>query len=93
MILRSRTAALFGALALLAACVAGTQLPASNVAADPLASPAAGEWPSDGRDYTAQRYSPLTQIDGSNVGRLGLAWYDELDTYRGVEALICVSGL
>ena len=46
----------------------------------------AGEWPSDGRDYTAQRYSPLTQIDASNVGQLGLAWYDDLDTYRGVEA-------
>ena len=86
MTVRSRTAALIGALAMLAACVAGTQLPASDVAADPLASPAAGEWPSDGRDYTAQRYSPLTQIDASNVSQLGLAWYDDLGTYRGVEA-------
>ena len=55
--------------------------------ADPrLAHPAPGEWPSDGRDYTAQRYSPLTQIDASNVSSLGLAWYDDLDTFRGVEA-------
>ncbi len=51
-----------------------------------LAHPAPGEWLSDGRDYTAQRYSPLTQIDASNVARLGLAWYDDLDTFRGVEA-------
>lgn len=51
-----------------------------------LASPLPGEWPSDGRDYTAQRYSPLTRIDASNVARLGLAWYDDLDTFRGVEA-------
>jgi quinohemoprotein ethanol dehydrogenase len=45
-----------------------------------------GTWLSDGRTYSAQRYSPLTQINQANVGRLGLAWYAELDTYRGVEA-------
>ncbi len=43
------------------------------------------QWLSDGRTYAAQRYSPLTQIDRGNVGRLGLAWSAELDTYRGVE--------
>jgi quinohemoprotein ethanol dehydrogenase len=85
MTFRSRYAALLGALAMLAACAAMTQqIP--SVAADPLAAPAPGEWPSDGRDYTAQRYSPLTQIDASNVSQLGLAWYDDLGTYRGVEA-------
>jgi quinohemoprotein ethanol dehydrogenase len=65
------------------ACAANSIVPRP---ADRLAVPAAGEWPSDGRDYTAQRYSPLTQIDASNVAQLGLAWYDDLDTYRGVEA-------
>ena len=49
-----------------------------------LSRPAPGEWPSDGRDYSAQRFSPLTQINASNVSRLGLAWYDDLDTLRGV---------
>lgn len=44
------------------------------------------EWIMDGRTYTAQRYSPLTQIDEHNVAELGLAWYDDLDTLRGVEA-------
>jgi len=44
------------------------------------------DWLHDGRTYDAQRYSPLTQIDASNVSRLGIAWYDELDTFRGVEA-------
>lgn len=82
--LRSRTAALVGAFAMLAACTTAMQRPART--ADPLATPAAGEWPSDGRDYAAQRYSPLTQINARNVSRLGLAWYDDLDTYRGVEA-------
>lgn len=44
------------------------------------------EWLSDGRGYDAQRYSPLTQINAANVKQLGIAWYDELDTMRGVEA-------
>ena len=75
--------ALIGALTL----VLVATIAAVNGGADPrLAHPAPGEWPSDGRDYTAQRYSPLTQINASNVSRLGLAWYDDLDTYRGVEA-------
>ena len=43
-------------------------------------------WLSDGRTYSAQRFSPLTRINAANVGKLGLAWYDELDTLRGVEA-------
>jgi quinohemoprotein ethanol dehydrogenase len=45
-----------------------------------------GQWLMDGRNYTAQRYSPLTAINEKNVGQLGLAWHAELDTFRGVEA-------
>ena len=45
-----------------------------------------GQWLMDGRNYTAQRYSPLDRINEKNVGRLGLAWFQELDTFRGVEA-------
>jgi len=76
----------------LASCASGSGSPqsadpaAAGHPADPLAQPAAGEWPSDGRDYSAQRYSPLSQINTGNVNQLGLAWYDDLDTYRGVEA-------
>ena len=61
-------------------------LAACSASSDPLAAPADGEWPADGRTYSAQRYSPLTQIDASNISQLGLAWYADLDTYRGVEA-------
>jgi quinohemoprotein ethanol dehydrogenase len=88
MSLWNRPAALAGAvLAPLAALVlAACSVARADTTADPLANVAAGEWTSDGRDYTAQRYSPLTQIDASNVNRLGLAWYADLDTYRGVEA-------
>ena len=38
----------------------------------------AGEWPSYGRDYNEQRYSPLKQINAGNVGQLGLAWFADL---------------
>ncbi len=43
-------------------------------------------WMAVGRDYDGQRFSPLRGIDRANVGRLGLAWFADLDTYRGVEA-------
>ncbi|HEX4278930.1 MAG TPA: hypothetical protein VHZ74_26425 [Bryobacteraceae bacterium] len=32
------------------------------------------EWVTYGRDYAETHYSPLKQIDASNVKRLGLAW-------------------
>ncbi len=44
-----------------------------------------GDWISHGRDWGEQRYSPLDQINAGNVGRLGLAWFDDLDTMRGVQ--------
>ena len=47
-----------------------------------------------GRTYDEQRYSPLTQIDADNVGRLGLAWYIDLDTRRAQEATpLAVAGV
>jgi quinohemoprotein ethanol dehydrogenase len=46
----------------------------------------AGNWMSYGRTYDEQRFSPLRQINEGTVHRLGLAWYDDLATYRGVQA-------
>jgi quinohemoprotein ethanol dehydrogenase len=43
-------------------------------------------WPSHGRTYDEARFSPLAQIDTSNVGRLGLLWSWETGTRRGIEA-------
>jgi quinohemoprotein ethanol dehydrogenase len=42
-------------------------------------------WMSWGRTYSEQRFSPLTQINDKNVSQLGLAWFYDLDTFRGVE--------
>jgi quinohemoprotein ethanol dehydrogenase len=36
------------------------------------------EWLSVGLDYAETRYSRLTQIDTSNVGQLGLAWWIDM---------------
>ncbi|MBO9604150.1 MAG: PQQ-dependent dehydrogenase, methanol/ethanol family [Novosphingobium sp.] len=46
----------------------------------------AGNWMSHGRTWSEQRFSPLKQINDGNAARLGLAWYADLGTYRGVEA-------
>jgi quinohemoprotein ethanol dehydrogenase len=51
-----------------------------------LMSAEAGQWLSVGRTYDEQRFSPLTQINDKTVGRLGLAWYADINTERGMEA-------
>ena len=66
------------AAAVLAACV---DMPSGGNAGatDPADQPQhAGDWPSYGRDYSEQRYSPLKQINVANVSQLGLAWYGDL---------------
>ena len=45
-----------------------------------------GEWMSVGRTHDEQRFSPLDQINESTVGGLGLAWYADINTERGMEA-------
>lgn len=45
-----------------------------------------GSWLTHGRTYDEQRFSPLTRIDTTNVGGLGLVWVYELRTDRGAEA-------
>ena len=45
-----------------------------------------GQWMSYGRTWSEQRFSPLAAINDTNVQRLGLVWYADLNTYRGVVA-------
>ncbi|MHB8530623.1 MAG: PQQ-dependent dehydrogenase, methanol/ethanol family [Caulobacteraceae bacterium] len=53
-----------------------------------------GDWMSQGRTWSEQRFSPLTQINAANAGQLGLAWTFRLATNRGVEATpIVVDGV
>ncbi len=69
---------------------AGTALLAQPAAVDQRRLGAAdqdpGQWMSTGRDWTEQRFSPLKQINDTNAERLGLAWFADLNTYRGVDA-------
>ncbi len=41
------------------------------------------QWLMAGGNYGDTRYSPLKQIDASNVSRLGLAWYYDTDSLPG----------
>lgn len=43
-------------------------------------------WLAHGRTWSEQRFSPLDEINASNVADLSLAWYSDLDTNRGQEA-------
>lgn len=53
-----------------------------------------GQWTAYGRDSSAQRFSPLNQINAGNVSTLGVAWSYALRESRGVEATpLMVDGL
>jgi quinohemoprotein ethanol dehydrogenase len=43
------------------------------------------DWAMVGRTLDEQHFSPLTQINDRNVGQLGLAWYADIATERGME--------
>ena len=60
--------------------------PTAGVTDAMIAAADGGEWLTYGRDYGEQRFSPLTQVDAASVGKLGLAWFADLDTARGQEA-------
>ena len=51
-------------------------------------------WLSTGRTYDEQRHSPLNQINKETVANLGLEWYWDTGTKRGLEATpIVVDGV
>jgi PQQ-dependent dehydrogenase (methanol/ethanol family) len=46
-----------------------------------------GNWLTYGRTYSEQHFSPLAQIDTTNISQLGLAWSYDIDEVRPVEAM------
>jgi PQQ-dependent dehydrogenase (methanol/ethanol family) len=63
--------------------------------ADPALDQAVGNpnnWPMYGRDYTNDRFSPLTQITDRNVGGLKFAWAFSVGSLRAQEATPIVIG-
>lgn len=81
-----------GGQCLIAIVLASWALPASAGPADVTskrlrnANAEPGQWMSYSRTWDEQRFSPLKQINADNAGKLGLAWYADLNTYRGVQA-------
>ncbi|MDH3739949.1 MAG: PQQ-dependent dehydrogenase, methanol/ethanol family, partial [Alphaproteobacteria bacterium] len=63
-----------------AAAIGVTESRLANAAND------TSSWLSHGRTYSEQRFVPLDNINSQNVDQLGLAWYFDLSTRRGVEA-------
>src|SRR5262245_42555325 len=47
------------------------------------AGKAGGEWITYNLNWAEQRFSPLDQINASNVGRLGVAWSYEIPAAAG----------
>src|SRR6202789_4656290 len=43
-----------------------------------LTKPATDSWPTYSGDYSGRRFSPLTQIDQTNIKNLGLSWVSRL---------------
>lgn len=94
-----RLTALLSSFLLATTCAAADNSQAASVAAAaPAARPVVnaariaaadrepGSWLSTGRTYSGQRYSPLEEINSSNVSALGLAWTFKVDVDRAAEA-------
>jgi quinohemoprotein ethanol dehydrogenase len=52
-----------------------------------------GDWPGYGRTFGEQHFSPLTEINDHNVGRLGLAWSMDLGPASPYTQPIAVGGV
>lgn len=75
-----------GSLALSACSGSGGKTSSDGVDAARIVAADPGQWLSTGRTYDEQRFSPLDAINRDTVGKLGLAWFADLDTNRGQEA-------
>ena len=76
--------------------IASAQQPDSTTVNDAaMADDSQGEnWLAFGRTYSEQRFSPLTQINQSNVGSLELDWYIDLPNSRSlVSTPLVVDGI
>ncbi|HKY90018.1 MAG TPA: PQQ-dependent dehydrogenase, methanol/ethanol family [Nevskiaceae bacterium] len=80
---------ILGVLALAACGRSGNETAATTPAATTLAvgdatltNPPAADWPAGGRGFDQQRFSPLDQVDTTNVQRLGLAWSLDIDAWN-----------
>jgi quinohemoprotein ethanol dehydrogenase len=88
---RTATVAVMVALLVSPICFGQTKIPQVDDAALRSAASSPDQWLTIGRDYAETRFSPLRQIDSSNVRRLGLEWSYDTRSLRGLEATPLVS--
>jgi len=85
--------------AALAASAAALVITAQTGTAAPPASPPASnvvdgrDWYSFGGSDDGEHYSPLAQITTANVGKLGLAWAYDIDTFDAYTQPLAVNGV
>src|SRR5579875_3902611 len=65
---------------LVLAAFAGAALPAQSLDPAAILQPKPDTWPTYSGDYSGRRYSPLTEINTSNVHGLTLAWSQKLSS-------------
>ena len=93
---RAGTRRRFAALAVLVALWSGCQPTAdfSALGSEPAPGPpGAGDWPGYGRDGSQRHFSPLSQVNASTVGSLGLAWSLDLPPANSNTQPIAVDGV
>ena len=81
--------------ALLSACTGESEKATGqpvSAAESSVAGTSDSDWPLHGNDFGETRFSPLDQVNKSNVDDLGLAWSYDLGSTRGVEATPIVVG-
>jgi len=70
---------------------AATANAVANVDGEKIIHQADSDWLSNGRTYSEQRFSPLTQINRDTVKNLGVAWEFRTYSTRGLEGTPVVS--
>jgi quinohemoprotein ethanol dehydrogenase len=77
---------------ILALAAAGDALAADSTAARGGIDAAPADWTGYGRTPGSQHYSPLDGINQGNIGKLGLAWFHDLDAGNSVSAPVEAAG-
>jgi len=72
--MRNTLSALFGALAIGALAFPANAVEPGQVDYPRVQAQTSGGWLMNGRDFSGQRYSPLTDVNAATVKRLGFAW-------------------
>jgi len=77
----------------LCASVSAAERGAAQTHAALLDSSAGDDWPAFGRTYGEQHFSPLKDINASNIGKLSLAWSLDIDSGNMATGPVAMNGV